>query len=311
MRIRPSSTSRPPAGFSLIELILAIGLSVVLVSLMAWAIDLHLIRLESSRRSVEEAQLARALMRVIADDLRDTALVVEQDLSSLAQDAKENAEFDVDQIDTESSDSDEEAAATTASQRQPIGVYGGPSDLQLDVLRVRQTIAAAEPELPLVASIDGALKTVRYFVDASGLIRQEIGRDDAVWQELQGRTDAWDAARRTLAAEVVGLKFRYASKPSTDGAAQWFDSWDSQELEALPQAIEFVLTLRDELAATDEDDGGAVNRYATASVPTRSYRMTVALTPGVEASLAGDAAAADAAAQQGAGDASGAGGATR
>ena len=62
--------TRARNAFTLFELILAIGLSVALVSLIGTAIDLYLTRVDKSRLQVEEAQLARTVLAMIADDLR-------------------------------------------------------------------------------------------------------------------------------------------------------------------------------------------------------------------------------------------------
>src|SRR5438552_2139751 len=56
----PAPFSRP--GFTLFELILAIGLSSALLALIGTAINLYLVRVDASRSRVEEAQLARTVL---------------------------------------------------------------------------------------------------------------------------------------------------------------------------------------------------------------------------------------------------------
>jgi hypothetical protein len=58
------------AGFTLFEVVLAIGLCGAVMALLATAIDLYLVRVDTSRTQVETAQLARTLLNKIADDLR-------------------------------------------------------------------------------------------------------------------------------------------------------------------------------------------------------------------------------------------------
>ena len=58
-------------AFTLIEIILSLGLSVLVLMAVGMAINLHLRLLDSGRTKVEEAQLARAILRNIAQDLRN------------------------------------------------------------------------------------------------------------------------------------------------------------------------------------------------------------------------------------------------
>ncbi len=58
-------------GFTLLEVLLALGLSSLVIVALAMAIDFHLRVLERSRTRVEEGQLARAVLQRIATDLRN------------------------------------------------------------------------------------------------------------------------------------------------------------------------------------------------------------------------------------------------
>ena len=62
----------PRRGLTLLELILALALSVVILGLVALAINLHLRMLDARRTDVDEAKIARAVLRMMADDLRGT-----------------------------------------------------------------------------------------------------------------------------------------------------------------------------------------------------------------------------------------------
>ncbi|MGD0382276.1 MAG: hypothetical protein ABSA77_02065 [Thermoguttaceae bacterium] len=57
-------------AFTLLEVLLALGLSVLVLVAVGMAINLHLRLLDSGRTKVEEAQLARAVLRIIAQDLQ-------------------------------------------------------------------------------------------------------------------------------------------------------------------------------------------------------------------------------------------------
>ncbi len=93
----PVPFSRP--AFTLFELILAIALSAVLLSLIGTAINLYLMRVDADRTRVEEAQLARSVLAMIADDIRAAAIYQPQDTSAIAQLMAAGTPFDVDSID--------------------------------------------------------------------------------------------------------------------------------------------------------------------------------------------------------------------
>ena len=61
-------------GFTLMEIVLAIALSSVVMYLLMTAIELYMVRVDSSRSRVESAQLARTLLDQIAADLTATRL---------------------------------------------------------------------------------------------------------------------------------------------------------------------------------------------------------------------------------------------
>lgn len=84
---RPPRLGGPtaPHGFTLFELILAIALSATLLTLIGTAINLYLMRVDASRTRVEEAQLARSVLALIADDLRGATIYEPQDTSAIAR----------------------------------------------------------------------------------------------------------------------------------------------------------------------------------------------------------------------------------
>lgn len=70
-------------GLTLLELILALSLSVLVLMSIGMAIDLHYRMLDVRRTNVEESQLARAALRHMADDLRSAVQYVPPDLTGL------------------------------------------------------------------------------------------------------------------------------------------------------------------------------------------------------------------------------------
>jgi hypothetical protein len=60
----------PRVGFTLLEVVLALGLTVVVMAAIGVAIFLHLRAVDHTRSAIERDQLARILLRRIGDDLR-------------------------------------------------------------------------------------------------------------------------------------------------------------------------------------------------------------------------------------------------
>src|SRR3954452_23543273 len=87
------------AGFTLFEVILAIALAAVLLTLIGTAINLYLVQVDAGRTRVEEAQLARSILSMIADDIRATTVYKPQDTSAIAKLMATTAKFDVDDVD--------------------------------------------------------------------------------------------------------------------------------------------------------------------------------------------------------------------
>jgi prepilin-type N-terminal cleavage/methylation domain-containing protein len=114
-------------GFTLFELILAIALAAVLLGVIGTALKLYLVRVEASRTRVEEAQLARSILTMIANDIRATAIYQPQDTSAIAQMMANGTEFDVDSIDDERSDESGGSGGTTSGASLSGSGSGGAS----------------------------------------------------------------------------------------------------------------------------------------------------------------------------------------
>jgi hypothetical protein len=106
------------AAFTLFELILAVALFAVLLTLIGMAINLYLMRVDADRSRVEEAQLARSVLTMIADDIHATSIYKPQDTTALAQLMIASAPFNVDSID---------AARSTSSGSSGVGAPTSPT----------------------------------------------------------------------------------------------------------------------------------------------------------------------------------------
>ena len=206
------------AGFTLLELMLALGLTTVILLAISMAVDIHLRSFDARQKQLEESQLARAILKIIADDIRNTVLEYEQDLSGLEQmisSALEGAAGSGgDSLSGGDSDDggalDESAALqdsalmeepATASQdlasavtlpTKP-GIYGNQYQLQLDVSRLPrfdeyQALLAASNAALGISDIPSDIKTVTYYVLSGGTPTSASGMT-ATNQDILTSTD--------------------------------------------------------------------------------------------------------------------------
>lgn len=277
--IRPRPLPRHRPAFSLLELILAIGLSVALVALLGMAINLHLIRLDSSQATIEQAQLARAVLDQIASDLRGVTMAPTQDVSELMSAAEASAQFNVDEIDE--TNTDEESSSGESVIDPPPGVNGSFETLQIDLRGVTQSLTIPADGTAPVARLDAAWSQVAYGMSlnstAPGLVRTATARDHARWREEQGQAAP---VVDPIASEVLSVRFKYF-----DGQ-QMLDVWDMGEQEALPLAVEVTI----EVIAANADDPSAPLERRTPRTYRRFVRMTEASS---EESSTGQATATD------------------
>ena len=76
---------RQRLAFTLLELILSLALTAVVAGLMGSLIQLYLVNQETGRDSVRQAQMARAILNMIAEDVRTTVRYQKFDTSGLVQ----------------------------------------------------------------------------------------------------------------------------------------------------------------------------------------------------------------------------------
>jgi type II secretory pathway pseudopilin PulG len=198
--VRPRPTTRRLA-FSLIELILALGLSVVLLSLLASAMSLGMSRATVSRQRVEQARLVEGVVSLIRNDVHRGVIYNPQDTSTAMQLAEAMADFNVDSLDSlgaggsggaggggaaggggsgggggagagggsgggggagGSAASEMESTQQEPPLRQPLGLYGNLQELQIDVLRERPSFEIDSTGAIVAPTAVSGITTVRY-----------------------------------------------------------------------------------------------------------------------------------------------------
>ena len=81
--VRNAIEHRRRRGFSLLELILSLGLTVLVVSAITTAIQLYLFQLQRSQKQIEAKQISRGVIRMITSDVRAGVQYKSEDYSGL------------------------------------------------------------------------------------------------------------------------------------------------------------------------------------------------------------------------------------
>lgn len=250
-----------PRGYTLVEMLLATALCSVLLAALWMLMSTYGELFDKGQQQVERAQLCRALLEQMADDLR---CAIQDPLPGPTTDT------------------------TGAAQRRRFGLAGTSRELRFDVLQITpqqanpipvgrtagrtdETAAARVPELrtihytffepsgseePSEASPQGLVREELDFetpLDRSGTAdREATGRPaagrrgaetdaDPLASQPDGMAEAGPAGDDTQLRipEVASLQFRYF-----DGRG-WSDAWNSLERKSLPAAVEIQLQLAD------------------------------------------------------------------
>lgn len=298
--ILPGNSPGRRHGFTLIEVMLSLGLAALVLMALATAVDVHLRCLQIGRTHAEEAQLARALLYRIGDDLRNAAVINPVDSTKIpAAPASDTESSELGGGGAPAADDmemEEFAADLGLEDEYVIGLYGESNWMDVDVRRTPrldqydyETLPSGSEILPDRVS---AVKTVSYSLGPDtglasvtgdyrgGLMRREIDRAVTRWADDTGTLASADLELEPIAPEVTDMEFLYF-----DGT-QWVDAWDSTEMGGLPIAVHVSLAImpRDQFNRFLE----AQSNSSIMSEPTDSfiYSLTVAL-PVAEGDVSG------------------------
>lgn len=269
------------SAFTLIELLLSLGLIVVVTSLVGSLMTLYARSFTTKGDQIRQKQLALSLLTMIADDVRAVVLTQEYDESVLqgmmgaggaSAAGTEGTETgtgtetstELTTPSTEASTSEEGLLEITSL---PPGIYGSRYQLMIDVSRIpRSEEYVGNMALPgQIADVPGDVKSVTYMMQAanplgvqdsmtqvattqdsvasnSGLIRRSIDRLVLKYAEQNAMATQLMSAGELIAPEVVALEFAYY-----DGT-QWLYDWDSS-LQGLPWLVQIVLAMQSPAAA--------------------------------------------------------------
>jgi hypothetical protein len=270
-------------GATLLELLLALALSVIVLSAIGAAIEMHLKMLGTRRTQVEETQLARAVLRRIADDLRSAVQYEVLDVSglkSLAGDALAGAagidptmlsgladQAGVDAGGLLGEDEPLDIASSVAPPTIP-GLYGNQFELQIDVSRLPRIDEYHVLFNPLdttqVVDIPSDVKTVAYYLSpdlattaAPGALTDPNESERIRVTGYAGRglvRRELDRAVTTWAMNNVNVKDLAQSgkmlAPEVTGlefryfdGAEWWPEWNSDARQGLPVAVAIAIEI--------------------------------------------------------------------
>ncbi|MEX0717244.1 MAG: prepilin-type N-terminal cleavage/methylation domain-containing protein [Planctomycetaceae bacterium] len=257
-------------AFTLVEVLFALAISAVVLAAALSAISMYRHVSTAGRREVEEAQLARAVFRMLELDIRSVAFfpppgpvvyLAEADESGTAT-AAGNASDDP-AADEPTLD---EAVALADGE---VGIYGDAFKMVIHADRPTRSLEVMRVD-PLSATSIGDRQAIAWFLSASsgaGSFQETsaLASESAVWfsqmsgdpRPVQGlaRSQGTQAAMkqadetgdialilsgtRLVAPEVADMRFRYF-----DGLA-WYTEWNTAAAERLPNAVEITIAFRD------------------------------------------------------------------
>jgi hypothetical protein len=281
---------------TLLETMLAIALSAFVLYLVSMAIDVYLGSLDKHGVQVEEAQLARAVLQLMAADLRNV-VYVESTQEGMEESAGGDMAGDMgDQGSTSgqgqpsgsgassgslsgSSGSSASSSLSSSSTLSDLGyiptkmgLYGTQYEIQIDVSRLPRSdqYVMLLDEQPTSAPQDmvSEVKTIAYYVEEPST----LGVGTAEWADerqkgglfrrvLDKKATVWAAEQGNLAgleekADLIAPEIVALEFRYFDGL-DWYSEWDSEICGGLPAAVEITLAIS--MTAVGEDAAAALS----------------------------------------------------
>ncbi len=294
------------SGFTLLELILALGISIVVMGAIASSIYICLSSLTTQQREIEQKQVARNVLAMVSSDVRAALQYKPADVTGLDNLAVSQAmaagivATSTDDADPAAPEGNADTESEAGSTEEPVDpeecvscrptMIGTEEVLMIDISRLPRideynpmVAMRADPQLP------SDVKGVTYFLGEpdpragntgrssmftdelakmGGLYRRQIDRAVASYSGEQGAISEVDDFTELIAPEIAELRFRYF-----DGT-DWLSSWDSVESDSFPVAIEVVVVIDPVRTLASADD----YRYAGFDSETmQQYRKVIHL----------------------------------
>ncbi|MBI1900684.1 MAG: hypothetical protein HYS13_06180 [Planctomycetia bacterium] len=230
-------------GITLLELILSLALTAIIVSIIGVAIFLNLRALDKRRADVEETQLARAVLRMMADDIKSAVQTPQIDTSQIESSGSAGASSGGGQgsgggagtpggdsgsggsgsggsggggsgsgtsgtgatgAETETANNTEDIAGSTTLPAV-VGLYGNQYELQVDTSRLPRVDQYDPAFTPSgTADIPSDVKTVAYFLRTTPISQEPGGRPGLVRRSLDRAVAEWSSDGGGLTSQYDG-----------------------------------------------------------------------------------------------------------
>ena len=311
-------------GFTLLELLIAIGLTSILMVALFAAMDIYFKLQVDSHEEITRQQISRTLLRQMTRDIQSVVFAKKKTVDEDSTKSSSSATSSSGPTSGSSGSSGSGSAGTTAGTTggtsggsssgtgsssgssttsssgassttgamltYTSGLVGTTSDLLLYVNRPDRTLSYVDAQtLTSTSERTGDLMIIRYLIADTGAggLSADIAKRFAegtdgpvglvrITGDLYGMSNAvqegddedFTMVDKIDAKEVSRLEFRYY-----DGLT-WQEEWDSNSQNALPVAIEILLTLRNLESGSVALSGNDPNPYALGET---TNRMVVAL----------------------------------
>jgi type II secretory pathway component PulJ len=276
-----------PRGFTLLEVILTLLMSVALMLLIGGAMQFYTRTMDVRDMDIRQTQLATAVMQMIEDDLRAALFTRPVDTAGLEAllAATRGTELPPDEdlsaagIDTNATSPEStELALTNTNVLQAPGLIGNQFQIQVDLSRLprwEEFVAMIDQTTANLDDVPSDIKTVSYYVqdpgflggvqdqlqslnaavpssssraaDRGGLVRRSLDRAMTMQASLTGGLARLNQTGEIIAPEIDGIEFAY-----WDGIT-WLPQWSSDVYQELPLAIRVTLSMTDPRAVDDSE----------------------------------------------------------
>ena len=248
-------------GYSLLELILSLALTVVVTAIIAQSINLYMLQLARQQARVERRLIAQNSLAMMGNDIRAAIQFKATDFGGLNTLLETQAILlgAIEEREEENVLEDEEEVSYRPT------MIGTNSSIMLDISRLPrldQYNPLMEKPSEMQSTISD-IKTVTYFVSSmrggydpkisqreseitGGLYRRELDRAVGNFRGEETIGIQPDEFTQLVASEVAELQFRYF-----DGN-DWSDSWDSEQESGFPTAVEIAVVVDPRRSSTAE-----------------------------------------------------------
>ncbi len=280
------------AAFTLLELMLALGLTATLLTAVYSALELHWRFSTLGQVEVERAQIARAIFTKMSADIRSTMYAPPVD-EFVPEDTSDSETDDDTTAGSSTSDADEFLVEPIVEVTDPaeaysgssIGVFGDAVSVVLHINRPYRPSTNSDEDVlnpesqsnqksisyflaggegNLASMVAGQFQTENEYDDGiDGLARMSGDRFTLTLADQQGDMVQLASQTKLLAEEINSLSFEYH-----DGV-EWLTEWDSDVQERVPNAIGITIGFRE----PDYPEGSIL--YHQPSESTDTFRIVV------------------------------------